>query len=85
MEFNDELKEQLLEVIKNQIEADDPKETALTLKRLMAEGHKEEDARLLIGQCVALEMFEIMQYKKPFNETRFISNLKRLPQEPKEK
>jgi hypothetical protein len=36
----------------------------------------------MIGQCVAIELFEIIKMGKPFDNDRFIKNLKKLPKEP---
>jgi hypothetical protein len=41
-----------------------------------------QDARMLIGQCMAVELFGILKFKKPFNLKRYVSNLKKLPEEP---
>ncbi len=36
----------------------------------------------LIGCAVSDELFEIMKYGKPFDEERYVNNLKNLPQLP---
>ena len=69
----------VFEIINNQIRADDPHEVALTLERLISEGRTRKEAMKLIGCAVAIEIFEIMKYKDPFNETRYLQNLSRLP------
>lgn len=43
-----------------------------------------EDARILIAQAVAVEVWDTLRNKKSFNRERFVRNLKKLPQEPKE-
>ncbi len=78
------LRETFLEIVENQLRADDPKETKQTFERLMEEGWSEEDAKKLIAQCVLTEIFMIQKYKKPFDEQRYIFNLKNLPDEPVE-
>jgi len=40
------------------------------------------ETKQLIGQCVALEMFTVIKEQKPFNEARYVNNLKQLPKEP---
>jgi hypothetical protein len=84
MKVNENLRNAIFEVIDNQINENNPAETALTLKRLKDEGHSEFEARQLIGQAVAVELFCVMKKKIPFNEARYIKNLKNLPKEPVE-
>lgn len=74
----------IMEVIENQLEADEPLETGKTLKRLIDQGISEKDAKLCIGQAVCIEIFNIMKNKEEFNMERYIKNLHRLPEEPKE-
>ena len=85
MEVNENLRNAILEVIDNQINSNDPVETALTLKRLVNEGHSEFEAKQLIGQALAIELFDVMKRKVPFNEARYIKNLRNLPKEPVDK
>ena len=82
MESNEIVREQIFEIIKNQLKANNPPETKLTFERLKGLGYSELDAKKLIGQCIAVELFNIMKYKKPFDESRYISNLKKLPEKP---
>jgi len=84
MKVNENLRNAIFEVIDNQINADDPVETAITLKRLMDEGYSEFEAKQFIGQALAVELFYAMKKKIPYNEARYIRNLKNLPQEPSE-
>jgi hypothetical protein len=51
----------------------------------MNEGHSEFEAKQLIGQALALELFDVMKRKVPFNKTRYIKNLKNLSKEPGDK
>ena len=78
------LKAPFLEVVENQIRDNTPPETRETLKRLTSDGISEEDARILIAQAVAVEVWDTLRNKKSFNRERFVRNLKKLPQEPKE-
>ena len=82
MENNEIIREQILEVVKNQLRDNDPPETKLTYNRLIKLGYTDNDAKLLIGQCISVELFEIYKNQKPFNESRYIQNLKNLPKEP---
>lgn len=78
----DRLRASFLEVVDNQLRANEPPETRLTLDRLIAQGHTQEDAKIYIAQAVCLEAFEVMKRKKPYDEARYIRNLQLLPVEP---
>jgi len=82
METNEVLREQIFEIINNQMNANDPPETNKTFKRLVQEGFNEFEAKQLIGQCIAVELFNVLKYKKSFNEKRYTKNLNNLPKEP---
>jgi len=51
---------------------------------LRDQGYSEFEAKEIIGQAVAVELFYIMKKNVPFNETRYIKNLTNLPKEPDE-
>jgi hypothetical protein len=85
MKVNENVRNTIFEVIDNQIHANDPAETAITLKRLMNEGYSEFEAKQLIGRALAVELFDVMKKKIPFNEARYIKNPKNLPKEPVDK
>jgi hypothetical protein len=82
MTVNERLRNAILDVIDNQVKANDPPETAATLTRLMEEGRSELQAKQLIAQAVVIEAIDAVKYKKPYNEARYIKNLKNLPEEP---
>jgi hypothetical protein len=82
MESNEIIREQIFDIINNQIVSNTPPETKLTLKRLVNLGYSDKDARMLIGQCLAVELFNIFNLRKPFDNNRYVSNLKKLPEEP---
>ena len=82
METNEILREQIFNIIKNQISDNDPPETNLTLNRLIKMGYNDTNVKKMIGQCVAVELFNIMKHEKPFDEKRYIKNLHQLPKEP---
>jgi hypothetical protein len=82
MESNEIVREKIFEIIKNQIESNTPPQTKQTLKRLVDSGYSDQDARVLIGQCVAVELFKLIKFKQPFNRDRYVANLKKLPEEP---
>lgn len=81
--MNPELfKEIFLQAVDNQLDSNDPQETRETLERLKKEGYSEEDAKLVISQCVASEMVKVISTKAPFNTARFVKCLKNLPNTP---
>lgn len=74
--------ETIIEAIENQIRDNDPPETALTLARLMQGGESHNNAMRLIACAMSVEIFEIMKNSRPFDERRYIENLRRLPELP---
>ena len=76
------LREQLFEIVNNQLQANDPPETRNTYDRLLLEGFNDLEARQLIGQCVIVELFDVMNSGKPFDQERYVKHLKALPKEP---
>lgn len=82
MESNEIFREQIFEILKNQIKSGTPPETKQTLERLVDLGYSDQDARMLIGRCVAVELFNVLKFGKPYDNDRYISNLKKLPEEP---
>ncbi len=82
MESNEIIREQIFKIIKNQMVSNTPPETKQTWKRLTDLGYSDQDARMLIGQCLAVELFSVLKLKKPFDNNRYVSNLEKLPDEP---
>lgn len=81
-DHNPRLHKAVMEVIENQIRANDPPETRQTLQRLIAEGHSRQDAMNLIGTVIAVEIFNVMKHGEMFNLERFAKGLKGLPKLP---
>lgn len=69
----------IFEIIENQIRDNNPREVKQTFERLLSEGQTEEEAMKLIGCAVAVEIYEVMKSQKPFNEARYVANLRKLP------
>jgi hypothetical protein len=82
MEANERMREQIFEIIKNQLRDNKPPETKLTFDRLRNQGFDDFQTRQMIGQCIAHELFDILKFGKPYNNERYIRNLKTLPKEP---
>ncbi len=81
-ENNQILKEAILEVVDNQLAANDPPETKKTLERLISEGYSESEAKKLIGTVVVSEVFEVLQAQEVFDEKRYVAALNKLPEIP---
>lgn len=79
----DLIQQQFLEVVDKQLKADNPRETQETLVRLKDLGYSDLEARTLIAQCVATEMYAVMQSNEPYNVQRYIAMLYKLPESPK--
>ncbi len=82
MEVNESLREQIFEIIKNQLKNNDPPEVKTTYDRLIKQEFDDFPARQLIGQCLMVELFDVMKFGKPFNNERYVKNLKALPKAP---
>ena len=76
------LNEAVLEVVENQIRQLNPPATKETFDRLIAEGFDPTEARRLIGCVVASEIFDILKKLEPYNEDRYVSALRNLPELP---
>ncbi len=72
----------IMKVVNNQLVSNDPPQTGQTLKRLMAAGHSEPEAKRLIACVVSTEVFDIMKQQQPFNLERFVKALDKLPAMP---
>ena len=68
MEDNEILGEQILEIVQNQLKANDPPETRLTFDRLKEDGYSENQIEQMIGSCVIVEIYDVLKYGKEFDE-----------------
>ena len=84
MEESPYLKSAVLEVVDNQLQANDPPETRQTFDRLISEGYSEEEAKELIGCAVTSEIFDVLKKQEPFNPQRFAEALNELPKLPQD-
>jgi hypothetical protein len=57
-----------------------PPETRRTFERLVALSYTPEDARRLIGNVVAQEIFAVMQRGEAYHEQRYMTALRALPE-----
>ena len=74
--------EAIIEIIENQLRDNNPKETKITLERLMASGESRENSMRFIASAVIVEISEIFKNGTEFNEQRYIKNLRALPKLP---
>jgi hypothetical protein len=74
----------ILEIVDNQLNANDPPETGQTLDRLIAQGISREDAKDHIARAVCVEVYNVLKHNETFNNARYVRNLQHLPEEPKE-
>jgi len=81
-DFNPHLRAALLEAIENQLTNNNPPETRQTYERLLHDGKSEHDAKMLIASVVAVEIFEVVNRREPYNNERFVQALSRLPELP---
>ena len=79
---NEEIRDQIFDIIKNQLKTNNPPETRITYDRLKKQGYDDLQTRQLIGQCISVELFQILKHGKPFDNERYINNLSKLPEEP---
>lgn len=82
MTRRDRVRKSFLEIVDNQLRANDPPQTKQTLDRLIREGYSENEARRLISCVVAVELSDMLRTEQPFDEARFVLGLSNLPNLP---
>ncbi len=80
--FNPRLRAAMMEILDNQLRDGTPKETEETYQRLKRLGIDEEEVRRQIARVIAAEMFNVLKFKEPYNEKRFVERLNLLPKMP---
>jgi len=76
--------EAIVEIIENQLRENTPPETKKALKRLMKLGESRENAIRYISCALSVAIFEALKNETPYNEDRYLKNLKALPKLPEE-
>jgi len=74
--------EALVEAVENQIRDGAPPETKATLERLIKLGESRENAIRYIACVLSVEIYEILEKGSPYDEHRYIQNLRALPELP---
>lgn len=78
------LGETVIEVVENQLAENNPPEVQETLDRLIAEGESRENAMRHIASALIVEIFGTLKHQEPFDEVRYVKNLRGLPNTPEE-
>ncbi len=76
--------ELIVQVVENQINGNKPPETKETLERLMKNGETRENAMRYIASVLSIEIFGALKHQEPYNNKRYLKNLKALPNLPDE-
>ena len=66
------------QIIENQIDAQDPPETAETLEQLMQQGLTRHEAVHKIGAVLIGDISEMMQHRQTFDNQRYVQSLRQL-------
>lgn len=66
------------QIIENQLALAQPPEVAKTMERLLKRGKNRHEVLHEIGSVFTQELFDILKYNLPFNQPRYIRNLRRL-------
>lgn len=72
------LKKTILEVVDNQLKANDPPCTKDTYEKLLQAGYSQSEAKDKIGAVVLSEIYDIMKENQPFDEERFKAGLEEM-------
>ncbi|MDF2520824.1 MAG: hypothetical protein K0R84_1452 [Clostridia bacterium] len=72
------LKNQILQVVENQMMLDEPKCVNDTFRRLIDEGYKEREAKEMIGTAVLGEIYDILKEGQEHDAARYERRLNRL-------
>ncbi len=78
----DLLRAQFLDVVDEQLRENDPVEVRRHYDRLLRAGYAPPDARNLLASCLAVEMFDMMEENRMFDNERYQAHLERLPELP---
>lgn len=81
-ETNPRLRKQLIQVVNNQLNANNPTETRLTLERLKSDGYSETEAKELIAAVLSNHIYDILSEQHKLDTEKYIRDLKNLPDLP---
>ena len=72
---NKYLKETILQVVDNQLRANDPPITNATYERLQTLGYTKQQEREAIASVLLEEIYDVLKSKEPYNEERYAARL----------
>ena len=75
---NQHLKKAILEVVENQLHANNPPEVRQTLNRLLAAGYSRKTAKEMIGSAVVSEIWSVLHEQQPYDHERYCAALNKL-------
>ena len=70
----------LLQVVENQLSANEPPETRETLDRLVRLGYPERTSKMMIAAVAGEQFPTVMLKDEPFSKKKFIDGLAELPE-----
>jgi len=82
MDSSEILKQQYLKIIKNQLKLGEPPETKATFKRLLDLGIDKKRAKLMLADCLQIEMLTMFKEQRVFDIKKFNKLLNILPNDP---
>ena len=74
MEINEAGRDQILEVLKEEMRSNKPPEVKRTCDRLRKEGYVDLVTLQMLRQCLAVEFFKIFKFGKTFSNERYVKN-----------
>lgn len=77
------LREQIMKAVSEQIQKGEPPEAIEHYQRLQAIGWPEEHCREMLGQCLLIEIAEMLEKGTSFQTERYRKNLANLPSLPR--
>lgn len=78
MEANESLKKHVMEVIDEQLRKNNPQATKEAFERLIATGCTKTEAKEAIAAILLENIWEMLKYKKHFDESEFAKKLSKL-------
>lgn len=75
------LKALILEVVDNQLKANDPPETKQAYEKLVAAGYSKNEAKEKIGAIVLTEIYDILKENQPYDKESYVAALEEMVQQ----
>ena len=72
----------MLEIVENQIQANDPPLVKETFNRLRKLGISRKESKKYIACALSVEIFEVMKHESEIDYERYFKNLENLPELP---